>query len=162
MKKRPKTAVTFATPPVERGQHDQLTVVNHDPQVISAKRVQVLLPNRLRKYRAINQARGGDAGITETMMQAGEELAADWDRAGLTPRQTANLDRTAGGYRDISDMQMDARTRVKKALAGDRAKYADLLVHVCCFDEAVSNTRRLRRALVALAYHYGMMRRGFR
>lgn len=161
-KKRPRTATTFALPPIERGQHDQLVVVNHDPQVISAKRVQVLLPNRLRKYRAINQARGGDAGITEVMMQAGEELAATWEAAGLTPRQTSNLLSSGGGYRDINAFQVDARKRLKVALAGDRKPYADLLVSVCCFDQSVSNTRRLRRALMMLAYHYGMVRRGLR
>lgn len=157
--KRQKTPALFATPPIERGQHDELTVVNHDPQVMSAKRVQVLLPNRLRKYRAINQARGGEAGITEVQMQAGEELAATWEAAGLTPRQTVNLLSSGGGYRDISGYQMEARTRLKKALAGDRAPYADLLVSVCCFDQGVPSTRRLRRALILLAYHYGLARR---
>lgn len=161
-KRRPKAAVMFATPPVERGQHDQLVVVNHDPQVMSAKRVQVLLPNRLRKYRAINQAKGGEAGITEVMMQAGEELAATWEAAGLTPRQTVNLLTSGGGYRDISEYQIEARKRLVKALAGDRKPYADLLVSVCCFDQGVPNTRRLRRALQMLAYHYGMIHRSLR
>lgn len=149
----------FDVPPPERAQHDGLTVVNHDPQVISARRVQILLPNRLRKYRAINEKRGGQSGITETMMQAGEELAATWEAAGLTPRQTVNLLTSGGGYEHISDYQMDARTRLTKALAGDRKPYADLLVSVCCFDQGVANTRRLRRALLTLAYHYGLVRR---
>lgn len=157
--KRPKSAALFDVPPPERAQHDGLTVVNHDPQAISARRVQILLPNRLRKYRAINEKRGGQSGITEPMMQAGEELAATWEAAGLTPRQTVNLLTSGGGYRDISEYQMDARTRLTKALAGDRKPYADLLVSVCCFDQGVSNTRRLRRALLVLAYHYGLARK---
>lgn len=158
-KKRPKTPTTFALPPAERAQHEALVVVNHDPQNAGARRVQILLPNRLRKYRAINQAKGGEAGITEVMMQAGEELAATWEAAGLTPRQTVNLLTSGGGYRDISQFQLDARERLTKALAGDRKPYADLLVSVCCFDQSVPNTRRLRRALLVLAYHYGLARK---
>lgn len=138
---------------MQRGQHDQLDVVHHDPQNAGAKRVQLRYPNRLRKYVALRS-------ISEPMATAGETLANDWETAGLIPRQTANLNGTGGGYRDITDLQMDARTRVTKALAGDRAKYADLLVSVCCFDRGVQNTRRLRRALLCLAYHYGLMRRG--
>jgi hypothetical protein len=145
--------VLFDVPPPERAQHDQLEVKSHDPTNIGARRVQVRNPNRLRKYLALGS-------ITDVMCQAGEALGADWDRAGLTPRQTANLLSSGGGYRSITDLQMDARQRITKALAGDRARYADLLVSVCCMDQSLRNTRRLRRALILLAFHYGLMRRG--
>lgn len=143
----------FELPPIERGQHDALDVVHHDPQNAGAKRVQLRYPNRLRKYVALKS-------ITDPMAQAGETLASDWEAAGLIPRQTANLNGTGGGYKDITTHQIDARKRLNKALAGDRKKYADLLVSVCCFDRGVQNTRRLRRALLTLAYHYGLIRRG--
>ena len=143
----------FDVPPPERAQHDQLEVKSHDPTNIGARRVQIRNPNRLRKYLALGS-------INDAMCQAGEALASDWDRAGLTPRQTANLLSSGGGYRSITDLQMDARQRITKALAGDRARYADLLVSVCCMDQSLRDTRRLRRALIVLAYHYGLMRRG--
>lgn len=143
----------FEVPPAERAQHDLLEVKSHDPANAGAKRVQIRHPNRLRKYLALGS-------INDHMCHAGEALGADWDRAGLTPRCTANLLSSGGGYRNITDLQMDARKRVTKALAGDRARYADLLVSVCCMDQSLRNTRRLRRALLHLAYHYGLMRRG--
>lgn len=146
--------VLFDVPPPERAQHDTLEVKSHDPSNIGARRVQIRHPNRLRKYLALGS-------INDAMCQAGEALAADWDRAGLTPRCTANLlSSGGGGYRSITDLQMDARLRITKALAGDRARYADLLVSVCCMDQSLRDTRRLRRALLVLAYHYGLMRRG--
>lgn len=143
----------FEVPPAERAQHDTLEVRNHDPANAGAKRVQIRHPNRLRKYLALGS-------INDAMCNAGEALAADWDRAGLTPRCTANLLSSGGGYRSITDLQMDARKRVTKALAGDRGRYADILVSVCCMDQSLRDTRRLRRALMVLAYHYGLMRRG--
>ncbi len=149
----PGTSPLFDVPPPERAQHDQLEVKAHDPANIGARRVQVRNPNRLRKYLALGS-------ISDAMCHAGEALASDWDRAGLTPRQTANLLSSGGGYRSITDLQMDARVRITKALAGDRARYADLLVSVCCMDQSLRDTRRLRRALIVLAYHYGLMRRG--
>jgi hypothetical protein len=151
-KKKPATLrPCFAVPPAQRAQHDELVVVNHDPTNISARRVQVRLPNRLRKYLALGS-------ISEPMCQAGEALASDWDRAGLTPRCTANLMSSGGGYKNMADPQIDARDRVVAALAGDRRRYADLLVNVCVNDEGMRDTRRLRRALIALARHYGLMR----
>jgi hypothetical protein len=143
----------FDVPPPERAQHDTLEVKSHDPSNIGARRVQIRNPNRLRKYLALGS-------INDAMCQAGEALAADWDRAGLTPRCTANLLSSGGGYRNITDLQMDARLRITKALAGDRTRYADLLVSVCCMDQSLRDTRRLRRALLVLAYHYGLIRRG--
>lgn len=151
--KRPSMPALFEVPPAERAQHDDLEVKNHDPNNVGARRVQIRHPNRLRKYLALGS-------ISDAMCNAGETLAADWDRAGLTPRQTVNLLTSGGGYRNITDLQMDARQRITKALAGDRARYADLLVSVCCLDQSLRDTRRLRRALILLAYHYGLIKRG--
>lgn len=151
--KKRRIAVTYEVPPPQRGQHDALEVKHHDPKDMSAKRVQLVHPNRLRKYLALKS-------ITEAMCSAGETLAADWDLAGLTPRQTTNLMASGGGYKNITDAQLDARSRLTKALAGDRKRYADLLVGVCCLDQSQRDTRRLRRGLILLAYHYGITKRG--
>jgi hypothetical protein len=147
--RRPKAAGEFATPPRERGQHDELEVVNHDPQNIGARRVQVKLPNRLQKYVALKS-------ITPIMAQAGEALGDDWEHAGLVTRTTANLMGNGGGYKQMTDSQVDAYKRLQKALGGKRLKYADMLISTCCFD-LPANTRVLRTALTKLAQHYGLL-----
>ena len=145
----PSAPADFATPPRERGQHDELEVVNHDPQNIGARRVQVRLPNRLAKYQALKS-------ITPIMSQAGEALAGDWEQAGLIVRTTANLLGNGGGYKQMTDHQVDAYKRLQKALGGKRRKYADMLISTCCFD-LPANTRVLRTALTKLAQHYGLL-----
>lgn len=150
-KKARRVAGEFTPPPVERGQHDELEVVAHDPNNPGVRRVQIKRPNRLRKYLALKS-------ISEPMCQAGEELGNAWEAAGLVQRTTVNLMGTGGDYRDMSGMQLDAYKQVQRALAGDRKRYADLLVAVCCFDEGVMDTRRLRRALMRLAVHFGMLK----
>lgn len=142
-----------------RGQHDELDVEQIDPNDVRARRVRVLRPNRLRKYLALRS-------ISQPMCDAGELLATHWERAGLTPRVTANYSigyaavhtsvNLSGG---LSTEAVDHRAEVRKALSGDRARYADLLVSVCCFDEGLRDTRRLRRALTRLAVHFGFLRR---
>ena len=147
-KRKSRAVEVFETPTPFRGQHDQLDVETIDPNNTKARRVRVLRPNRLRKYRAMGS-------ITEPMSDAGERLASLWEAAGLLPRTTANLNATGGGYRDMSGHQLDAHKAIQKALAGDRRRYADLLVRVCVFDEGVMDTRTLRRGLLRLAIHFG-------
>ncbi len=149
MKRRRKiTLPGFALPPAERAQHDELEVKHFDPNNAGARRIQVRTPNRLAKYRRIES-------ISEQQFQAGEALAGTWARAGLVQRVVVNLLGAGGGRADISDLQMDARTALTRALSGDRAPYADLLVSCCCYDEPVP-TNRLRTALTRLARHYGL------
>ena len=141
----------IALPPPERGQHDELEVKNHDVQNPGLKRVQVKLPNRLRKYRALGS-------ITEDQAMAGETLAYDWEVAGKLPKQTVNLLSTGGGHRDMSRRQIDAHKRVVGALGGSRVRWADMLVSVCCFDQPAASTEKLGVALEALARYYGIKR----
>lgn len=149
-RRRKVEAATFATPPPERGQHDDLEVKAFDPANRGARRVQIRTPNRLAKYRRLES-------ISEEQFQAGEELAATWARAGLLQRVTVNLLSTGGGRRDITDVQVGARQALIRALDGDRAPFADMLVSCCVFDESVP-TPRLRRGLTLLALHYGLIR----
>lgn len=152
MRKKPRVSLPqFALPPAERAQHDQLEVKHHDPTNPGARRVQVRTPNRLAKYRAIGS-------IDEIQFQAGEAFAADWARAGLMQRVTANLLSTGGGRQDMTVAQLTARQAVVRALGGERAAFADLIISCCVFDESVS-TARLRRALNLLGAHYGLARR---
>jgi hypothetical protein len=155
-KRQPKTYETINQ---YRGQHDEMDVERIDPNDIRAKRVRVLRPNRLRKYL-------GMKSITLVQCEAGELLAAQWERAGLRERVTSRY--ATGGacgnqiphsVRDLTAGAVDAHRAVQAALRGDRAPYADLLVSVCCHDEGVRNTRRLSRALTALAVHFGLVRR---
>lgn len=153
--RKQRVPVSYETVNQYRGQHDALDVEQIDPNDVRARRVRVLRPNRLRKYLAMKS-------ITQPMCDAGELLATHWERAGLTPRVTArwseytNSVYCAGG---LSTVVMDHRAEVRKALSGDRARYADLLVSVACFDEGVRDTRRLRRGLLRLAMHFGLIRR---
>jgi len=149
---RRKQRPDFAVPPPERGRHDELIIMSPDPKNPGVRRVQIKKPNRLRKYRALGS-------ITEPMAQAGEELASLWERAGLIQRTTANWDGVGGGYTDLSQIQIDARKAITKALSGDRRRYSTLLVNVCCFDEGVNDTRTLRKGLLRLAVHFGLIRR---
>lgn len=156
--RKQRVPVSYETVNQYRGQHDELDVEQINPNDVRARRVRVLRPNRLRKYL-------GMKSITQVMCDAGEILGTQWERAGVRGRVTTNYGAASAGgaagqvVRDSSGEGMDAYADVQRALGGDRAPYADLLVSVCCYDEGVANTRRLRRALLALAVHYGLIRR---
>jgi len=153
--RKQRVPVSYETVNQYRGQHDALDVEQIDPNNTRARRVRVLRPNRLRKYLAMKS-------ISQPMCDAGELLATHWERAGLTPRVTARWSEySAVAYQSggLSTVVMDHRDEVRQALSGDRARYADLLVSVCCFDEGVRDTRRLRRGLLRLAQHFGLVRR---
>lgn len=148
---------TYETVNQYRGQHDVLDVEQIDPNNVRARRVRVLRPNRLRKYLSTRS-------ISQAMCDAGELLATQWERAGIRESVTTRYGASGGAsskltlpLRDVSAEGIDAHKAVQKALAGDRRRYADLLVSVCCYDEGLRDTRRLRRALLLLAKHYGFL-----
>jgi hypothetical protein len=147
-----RVAKTYETVNQYRGQHDELEVESIDPNDIRAKRVRVLRPNRLRKYL-------GMKSISRAQCEAGEMLASLWERAGKDVRTTANYTgvKVSSGFRDVTGAEVDADRALRAALRGDRARYADLLVSVCCYDVGVRDTRRLRRALTALGVHFGLI-----
>ena len=121
----------------------------------------------------------GQRLITEPQFAAGERLAADFLRAQLAPRVTANWSGVVPGRRmrraapgvgvEMSDSAVAARTRVHRALAAVGPELAGILLDVCCLDiglEAAERAQRwpqragkvvLQLALTGLARHYGLL-----
>jgi hypothetical protein len=123
--------------------------------------------------------RDGQRLITEPQFDAGERLAADFRRAQLTPRVTADwsapiasrrMRRAAPGTgAELSDKVAAARTRVHRALTAVGPELAGILIDVCCLEvglEAAERAQRwpqragkvvLQMALTGLARHYGLL-----
>lgn len=108
-------------------------------------------------------------------LQAGERLRAEFTRAQLTPRVTADWDVGRGGRRagtrgaaELTDMAVAARQRLRHALEAVGPEFSGLLLDVCCFLkrlEEVEHERRwparsgkvvLQLGLARLARHYGL------
>ena len=120
----------------------------------------------------------GQRLITEPQFAAGERLAADFQRAQLTPRVTADWSAVAGRRMrratpgtgvELSDNAVAARTRVHRALAAVGPELAGILLDVCCLDVGLEAAERAQRwpqragkvvlqlALTGLARHYGLI-----
>ena len=121
----------------------------------------------------------GQRLITEPQFAAGERLAADFQRAQLAPRVTANWSAIVPGRRmrraapgagvELSDNAVAARTRVHRALAAVGPELAGILLDVCCLDVGLEAAERAQRwpqragkvvlqlALTGLARHYGLL-----
>lgn len=121
----------------------------------------------------------GQPLVTEPQFAAGERLAADYWRAQLSPRVTADwsglatsrrLRRTApGAGTELGDHVVAARQRIDRALAAVGPELAGILVDVCCLEvglEAAERTKGwpqraakvvLQLALTRLARHYGLI-----
>ncbi len=105
---------------------------------------------------------------------AGERLRADFERAGLQPRVSANWEASVssggrgGGAADIADFAVDARKRVNAAIDALEPSLAGITLDVCCFLKGLEQAERergwpprsgklmLRTALSMLARHYGI------
>ena len=130
---------------------------------------------RLRRQKAGD----GRPLIDDEAFAAGERLRADFTRARLMPRVTADWSATAaagrrsggaGGMAEITEAGIGARRRVERALAAVGPELSGILVDVCCFLKGVEEIERtrgwpvrsaklvLRLALAALARHYGLAR----
>jgi len=115
--------------------------------------------------------------IDAMQLAAGERLRADFTRAGLTPRVTANwiasvaLDRRGGsgeGAAAFTDLVLAARQRLARTLDAIGPEFAGLLLDVCCFLKGLETVERERRwpprtarivlslGLDRLARHYGI------
>lgn len=123
--------------------------------------------------------KGGQPLITEAQFTAGERLGADYWRAQMMPRVTADWSGIASSRRmrrstpgagvEISSGVLAARERVHRALAAVGPELAGILVDVCCHDrglEAAGNAEGwpqraakvvLQLALTRLARHYGLI-----
>jgi hypothetical protein len=123
-------------------------------------------------------AAGGRVLLTEQQLAAGERLAADFRRAQLLPRITANWSAAAPAVRrrrsapgadvEASDAAVAARQRVHAALDAVGPELAGILIDVCCLETGLEETARSARwprgaarvvldlALTRLARHYGL------
>ncbi len=117
--------------------------------------------------------------IDASEFAAGERLRADYERAQLMPRVTANWTAAVAGKRrsgengvaDLTDSALGARRRVEAVLASLEPEMANLAVDFCCFLkglEQIESERQwparsakvvLRLTLAALARHYGLSAR---
>jgi hypothetical protein len=122
---------------------------------------------------ARRKGRDGRALIEPVQLQAGERLRADFTRAQLMPRVTANWnsavasDRRGGGVTSFTEAVVAARQRVRHAFDAAGPEFIGLLLDVCCFLKGLEDVERergwpprsakvvLQLALDRLARHYG-------
>ncbi len=125
---------------------------------------------------ARRKGKDGKPLIDAAQFAAGERLRADFTRAGLTPRVTANwIAPVAQGRRGVSgspgafaDAALAAKDRIERALAAVGSDFGGLLLDVCCFLKGLETVERERLwpprtarivlglALDRLAAHYGI------
>jgi hypothetical protein len=126
---------------------------------------------------ARRRGRDGRALIAPHQFQAGERLRADFTRAHLMPRTTADWSSPtasgrrgpSGGVADFTDVTITARQRVNAALEAVGPEFSGLLTDLCCFLKGLEDIERargwparsakvvLQLALDRLARHYGYM-----
>jgi hypothetical protein len=122
---------------------------------------------------ARRKGRDGRALIEPVQLQAGERLRADFTRAQLMPRITANWsssvarDRRGGGVTTFTEAVVAARQHVRHAFDAAGPEFIGLLLDVCCFLKGLEDVERergwpprsakvvLQLALDRLARHYG-------
>lgn len=119
--------------------------------------------------------RDGRPFILPGQLLAGERLRADFTRAGLTPRMTANwtapVERARRGGNDgmvFADAVLAAKVRLARTLDAVGPEFAGLLLDTCCFLKGLETVERergwpprtarvvLSLALDRLARHYGI------
>lgn len=126
----------------------------------------------------LRRRRGTDGRplVSETQFMAGERLRADFERAGLTPRVTADWSRPAGRQRrgaanpaaDLLDAAVAARQRVNAVVRALGPDLGSLLIDVCCLLVGLEDAEHRRGwprrsakvvlgiGLDRLAEHYGL------
>ncbi|MDJ0613808.1 MAG: DUF6456 domain-containing protein [Rhizobiaceae bacterium] len=125
---------------------------------------------------ASRKTKAGNTYLSANEFNAGERLRADFERASLQPRISANLSATAGlsgkgGFHqahEISDFALDARDRVNKAVNELGPELSGVALDVCCFLKGLETVERerkwpprsaklmLKTALSNLSRHYGI------
>ncbi|WP_018389843.1 DUF6456 domain-containing protein [Ancylobacter sp. FA202] len=124
---------------------------------------------------ARRRGRDGRSFIAPVQLIAGERLRADFTRAGMAPRLTANWDAVtradrAGGTAGLnaSEAMLAARQRVVRALEATGPEFSGLLMDVCCFLKGLEQVEQdrlwpprtakvvLALGLDRLARHYGL------
>ena len=154
-------ALARQTVETERG-HEQLLVdLDESPLAWLARR----------------KGRDGRPLLAASDVAAGERLRADFTRAQMSPRVTANWEAAiasgrrsggAGAAVDVADAVMAAKTRVARALQAVGPELSGALIDVCCFLKGLEEVERdrgwpargaklvLGLALARLARHYGL------
>lgn len=123
---------------------------------------------------ARRKGRDGRTLIEPVQLQAGERLRAEFTRAQLMPRITANWNasvsegRRGGLPANFTETVIAARQRVRHALEAVGPEFAGLLLDVCCFLKGLADVERernwpprsakvvLQLGLDRLARHYGL------
>ena len=124
---------------------------------------------------ARRKGKDGKPLIDAAQFAAGERLRADFTRAGLTPRVTANWiapvaqgRRSSGSPAAFADAVLAAKDRLEHALAAVGSDFGGLLLDICCFLKGLETVERERlwpprtarivlgMALDRLAAHYGI------
>lgn len=125
------------------------------------------------------KGRTGRPLIDDAQFTAGERLRADFTRAQMTPRVTADwssMDKPGrrrsglrGGHAEMLDSAVAARTRFNNAITDVGPELSPALIDVCCFLEGLEAAEKknnwpkrsgklvLQLALSALARHYGLV-----
>jgi hypothetical protein len=134
----------------------------------------LVLRRKRNGWLAHRKGRDGRALIEPVQLLAGERLRAEFTRAGLMPRITANWSASvADGRRGASsapftESVIAARQCVRHALEAVGPEFAGLLVDVCCFLKGLVDIERernwpqrsakvvLQLGLDRLARHYGL------
>ncbi len=124
---------------------------------------------------ARRKGRDGRSLIAPHQFIAGEKLRADFTRAHMAPRVTANWGAPAGGRPrgsglspgEMTDVMLASRQKVGHALDACGPEFAGVLMDVCCFLRGLEDVERernwparsakvvLQLGLDRLARHYG-------
>jgi hypothetical protein len=123
---------------------------------------------------ARRKGRDGRPLIEPVQLLAGERLRAEFTRAQLMPRITANWSaavsdgRHGGSPASLTEAVIAARQRVRQALDAVGPEFSGLLLDVCCFLKGLADVERernwptrsakvvLQLGLDRLARHYGL------
>lgn len=129
---------------------------------------------------ARRKGKDGAPLLSVAEVAAGEKLRADFTRAQMAPRVTANWEAAVssgrrgrgGGVAELADAAIAARVRVNRAVEAVGPELSGALLDVCCFLKGVEEVERERGwpargaklvlglALSRLARHYGLTTEG--
>lgn len=119
--------------------------------------------------------KNGIAWLDHNEFQAGERFRADFEKAQLSPKISANWaasvagkNRASGGANDISDFALDAKIRLEKSITALGPELSGVAMDVCCFLKGLEIVEKekgwpprsakllLKTALSTLVRHYGI------
>jgi hypothetical protein len=125
---------------------------------------------------ARRKGRDGRPLIDHSQFAAGERLRAEFTRAHMMPRITANWQaavssgsRGGDGPANVTEMAIASRQRIRQALDAVGPEFAGLLLDVCCFLKRLEDVERERQwparsakvvlqlGLDRLARHFGLV-----